>query len=217
VIGFATVGLDHQEWTRTIYSSYLEQIAPAIRHLLAQFRLSDTALKAVGVGSVGTRCAVNVFVGAHPDDVLVLQGKQAEPSVLAPYVDLEAPSHQGERVVQGQRLLQTASDAFLGWATNPQGQHLYFRHFRNWKGSVDVACLDRNGLADYGRLCGWTLAKAHARSGDRCAIAARIAEPKLFARRVLEQAITHADVAEQDHRRLLAAIAAGTVLTSELF
>ena len=89
-----------------------------------------------------------------PDDVLVLQGKQAEPSVLAPYVELEAPSHQGERVVQGQRLLQTASDAFLGWATNPQGQHLYFRHFRDWKGSVDVACLDRQGLADYGRLCG---------------------------------------------------------------
>jgi len=209
-------GLDWHAWTGSIYATYLETISPTLRQLLSHFRHSDAALKAVGVGSVGTRCAVNVLVGEHPNDVLVVQGKQAEPSVLAPYLDIPAPQHQGQRVVEGQRLLQTASDSFLGWGTNPHGQHIYFRHFRDWKGAVEVAKLDGDGLKDYGRLCGWTLAKAHARSGDRRAIAAHIREPKLFARQVLEQAIEHADLAEQDHGRLLTAIAAGTLPTGDV-
>ena len=95
-----------------------------MQHLLAQYQFRDCALKAVGVGSIGTRCVVSPFVGPHPDDILVLQGKQAEPSVLAPYVNLPTPEHQGQRLVEGQRLLQTASDAFLGWATNPAGDHI---------------------------------------------------------------------------------------------
>ena len=160
---------------------------------------------------------MNVLVGEHPNDVLVVQGKQAEPSVLAPYLDIAAPVHQGQRVVEGQRLMQTASDAFLGWGTNPDGQHIYLRHFRDWKGAVDLAQLDADGLKDYGRLCAWTLAKAHARSGDRRAIAAHMGEPKAYGRQVLQQAIEHADLAEQDHRRLLTAIAAGTVLTSDVY
>jgi len=209
-------GLDWHAWTGSIYATYLETISPTLRQLLSHFRHSDAALKAVGVGSVGTRCAVNVLVGEHPNDVLVVQGKQAEPSVLAPYLDIPAPQHQGQRVVEGQRLLQTASDSFLGWGTNPHGQHIYFRHFRDWKGAVEVAKLDGDGLKDYGRLCGWTLAKAHARSGDRRAIAAHIREPKLFARQVLERAIEHADLAEQDHGRLLTAIAAGTLPTGDV-
>ena len=210
-------GLDWHDWSGSIYATYLESIAPALRQLLSQFRLTDAALKAVGVGSVGTRCAVNVLVGEHPNDVLVVQGKQAEPSVLAPYLDIAAPVHQGQRVVEGQRLMQTASDAFLGWGTNPHGQHIYLRHFRDWKGAVDLAQLDADGLKDYGRLCAWTLAKAHARSGDRRAIAAHMGEPKAYGRQVLQQAIEHADLAEQDHRRLLTAIAAGTVLTSDVY
>jgi hypothetical protein len=145
-------------------------------------------------------------VGQHPDDILVLQGKQAEPSVLAPYVTLPTPEHQGQRVVEGQRLLQTASDAFLGWGTNPAGDHIYVRHFRDWKASVDVAQLDADGLKDYGKLCGWTLAKAHARGGDRRAMAAHIDDPKRFAQDVLEQAMQHADLAEADHKTFVEAV-----------
>ena len=209
--------LDWQKWNESIYATYLAQLSPTMQHVIGHFRITDTALKAVGVGSVGTRCAVTVLIGDHPDEVLVLQGKQAEPSVLAPYVNLDTPQHQGERVVQGQRLMQTASDSFLGWGTNPQGQHLYFRHFRDWKGSVEVSQLDANGLGDYGRLCGWTLAKAHARSGNRHAIHALIGESKPFARTVMEQALEHAQLAEHDHAQLVAAMASGQVSSSEVF
>lgn len=200
-------GRNSHDWVMEQFHAYLGSISPTMQHLMAQYQLKDSALKAVGVGSIGTRCGITLFVGPHPDDILVLQGKQAEPSVLAPYVSLPTPAHQGQRVVEGQRLLQTASDAFLGWTTNLAGDHIYVRHFRDWKGSVDVAQLDADGLRDYGRLCGWTLAKAHARSGDRRAIAAHIGEPKGFAQGVLEQAMQHADLAEADHRSFVEAIA----------
>lgn len=200
-----------------IFASYLQSIRPEMRRVLSQFEFSDGAVKAVGVGSVGTRCAVGVFVGSHPDDVLVLQSKQAEPSVLAPYLQAISPVHQGERVVQGQRLMQTSSDAFLGWTTTPEGYHLYLRHFRDWKGSVDVSCLDADGFSDYGRLCAWTLAKAHARSGNRHAIKTHIDEPKLFAKVMLEQALSHAHQSEADYQALVQAIADGRLQTSAVY
>ena len=210
-------GLQWQEWVAAVKASYISSLAPALQHLLSQFRLVDSAFKAVGVGSVGTRCGISLFVGEHPDDILVLQVKQANASVLAPYLDRPAPEHQGQRVVQGQRLLQTASDSFLGWCTNPAGEHLYGRSFRDWKGSVDVAQLDADGLKDYGKLCAWTLAKAHARSGDRRAIAAHIGDPRAYGRQLLEPAIEHADLAVHDHALLLQGIASGRISTSEIF
>ena len=209
-------GLDWRTWVQQSVEAYRASLNPTLQHVLSQFVCTDAAIKAVGVGSVGSRCTIVLFEGPHPDDILVLQGKQAGPSVLAPYVDLPVPEHQGQRVAQGQRLLQGASDAFLGWYTNPLGQQFYARHFRNWKGSVDVAQLDAEGLKDYGRLCGWTLAHAHARSGDRRAIAAHIGEPKPFARGVLEQALEHADRAVHDHALLLRGIASGRISTSEM-
>ncbi len=209
-------GRSWHDWMHEMFESYMRSMSSTMRHLLSQYRLVDCALKAVGVGSVGTRCGISLFVGQHPDDILVLQGKQSEPSVLAPYVDLPSPEHQGQRVVEGQRLMQTASDSFLGWTTNPAGHHIYVRHFRDWKGSVDVAELDADGLTDYGKLCGWTLAKAHARSGDRRAIAAHIRDPKLFAKGILEQAVEHADQSEADHKSFVAAIASGHIETTEL-
>lgn len=211
-------GVGWREWVEEIYVSYLKTIRPDLQHLLSRYRLTDTALKAVGVGSVGTRCAVGVFVGRHPDDVLVLQSKQAEPSVLAPYVPeaIGVPAHDGQRVVEGQRLMQTASDAFLGWTSTNESHHLYWRHFRDWKGSVDPAALDADGLADYGRLCSWTLAKAHARSGDRQAITAFITDPKDFARSLMASAFAHADQAERDHQQLLSAIASGRMEASDV-
>ena len=212
-------GMDWRHRIDLMYAEYLDSLRPDMRRLLSEFRMSDAAFKAVGVGSVGTRCAIGVFVGEQPDDVLVIQSKQAEPSVLTPYIHGvdQVPAHQGQRVVEGQRLMQTASDAFLGWTTTPEGTHLYWRHFRDWKGSVDVNELDVDGLKDYGKLCAWTLAKAHARSGDRKKIHAVIHDAKLFARTIYEQAIEHADLAVQDHKALLQAIADGRLETSAVY
>jgi len=215
----ALSGMDWRERIDRVYSEYLHSIRPDQRLLLSQFRMSDVAFKAVGIGSVGTRCGIGVFVGEQSEDVLVLQSKQAESSVLAPYVQTgkEVPGHQGQRVVQGQRLMQTASDAFLGWTTTPEGTHLYWRHFRDWKGSVDVSQLDIEGLKDYGKLCAWTLAKAHARSGDRRMIHAVIRDAKLFGRTIYEQALEHAELAVQDHKMLLQAIADGRLETASVY
>lgn len=209
-----TAGMESTAWTDQVKGLYIASLPAAQRHVIAQFRISDMALKAVGVGSIGTRCGITVFIGDHPDDVVVLQGKQAETSVLAPYLDQHVPDHQGKRVVQGQRLMQTASDPFLGWATNPSGDEIYLRQFRDWKASVEVNALDAEGLKDYGKLCGWTLAKAHARSGNRKAIASEINAPKLYARALLEQALEHAALAEGDYRLMLEAIAAGRIATA---
>lgn len=215
----ALSGLDWRHRIDMMFAEYLHSIRPDLRRLLSQFRMSDAAFKAVGIGSVGTRCAIGVFVGEQPEDVLVIQSKQAEPSVLAPYVQISeaVPGHQGERVVQGQRLMQTASDAFLGWTTTPEGTHLYWRHFRDWKGSVDVSQLDPEGLRDYGKLCAWTLAKAHARSGDRRRIHDATRDAKLFARTICEQALEHAELAVNDHRLLLQAIADGRLDTASVY
>ena len=202
-----------EEWNQLTYQSYLANIRPELQALLSNFRFVDGAFKAVGVGSVGLRCAIGLWVDQTGEEVLVLQSKQAQASVLAPYIKLPSPEHQGQRVVQGQRLMQTASDPFLGWTTNPAGYQFYCRQFRDWKLSVDVSILDAEGLTDYGRLCAWTLAKAHARSGDRTAICKAMGSPKAFATTVLEQALGHANQAEIDYQSLLIRIASGEIST----
>lgn len=207
-------GLHWREWAEHLFESYKDTLRNDMRHLLSRYRLVDAALKAVGVGSVGTRCAVGLFMGESAADVLVLQSKQAVASVLAPYLPGPAPEHQGERVVQGQRLLQTASDVFLGWTRSLLHHDFYWRHFRDWNGSVEVECLDADGLKDYARLCGWTLAKAHARSGDRRAIAADLGAPKAFAQRLGDVAAQHAQWAQDDHALLLEGIARGQISSS---
>ena len=210
--------LDHnmsmEEWNQETYQLYLANSRPELQRLLSNFRWVDTAFKAVGVGSVGLRCAIGLWVDQTGDEVLVLQSKEAQPSVLAPYINMPGPEHQGQRVVQGQRLMQTASDPFLGWTTNLAGFQYYWRQFRDWKLSVNVAILDAEGLIDYGRLCGWTLAKAHARSGDRSAICNAIGSSKAFAATVLDQAVWHADQAERDYQSLLSRIASGEIAIS---
>ena len=205
------------EWHQGMYQLYLDNIRPELQTLLSNFRHVDSAFKAVGVGSVGTHCAIGLWVDQRGEEVLVLQSKQAKASVLAPYVKRPVPDHQGQRVVQGQRLMQTASDPFLGWTSTPAGHHYYWRHFRDWKLSVDVSVLDAEGLTDYGRLCAWTLAKAHARSGDREAICATVESSKAFAATVLEQAVGHADQAQLDYQLLLSRIASGEISTSAVF
>jgi uncharacterized protein (DUF2252 family) len=192
------------------YGGYLESVRPEVRRFLSGYRLVDTASKAVGVGSVGTRCSIGLLVGSRPDDVLVLQSKQAEASVLAAYATSPSAAHQGQRVVEGQRLMQTVSDPLLGWTTNAHQEHLYTRHFRDWKGSVQLERLDAVGLDRYGSLCGATLAKAHARSGDRVALAAFMAAGKPFDCAMAAYALAYAAQSLRDHRRFLEVFSGGS-------
>ena len=152
-----------------MFASYFQSVRPDVRHVFSHYRLIDSAIKVVGVGSVGTRCAISLFFGKHTDDLLVLQGKEAMPSVLAPHLTTSSVDHQGQRVVLGQRVMQTASDFFLGGSKNPDGDHSYIRHFRYWKGSVDVACLDAKGLSDYGELCGDFQGRCHSLAATQAA------------------------------------------------
>lgn len=195
--------------------SYLNNVRPEIRQLLSAYRIVDSASKAVGVGSVGTRCSIVLLQGPRQDDVLILQSKQAQPSVLADYATSPSPEHHGQRVVEGQRLMQTVSDPFLSWTTNAHHEHIYWRHFRDWKGAVQLERLDAHGLDLYGRLCAITLAKAHARSGDRGAIADGMAEGKRFDRAMAAFAIAYADQSAADDQRLHAAIASGRLKVAD--
>ena len=213
-----TGGIDWRELVREQRDRYLASLPAEMRHLLSHYRLSDSAIKAVGVGSVGTRCSIGLFVGPHPDDVLILQSKQAEESVLAPYASTPPPSHQGQRVIEGQRLLQTASDPFLGWLDGHQaGRQYYWRQLRNWKGSVDLSALDAKGLELYGELCGRVLAKAHARSGDRIAIATVLGEGKPFDQAMEAYALAYADQSEADYAQFMQAIKEGRLEAGMLY
>jgi uncharacterized protein (DUF2252 family) len=179
------------------------------RALLAQFEIIDMARKVVGVGSVGTRCYVALLQGKGPHDVLLLQVKQAEASVLEPHLEPSGYPNQGQRVVTGQRLLQAAPDIFLGWSTGPDGRDYYVRQLWDMKGGMDPAKLTPGGLGVYGGLCGWTLARAHGRGGDELAIAAYLGKSDTFDDAVAAFAVTYADVNDRDHQTLAAAVEAG--------
>lgn len=191
------------------YASYLSSIRPEVQRLLVGFELVDTASKAVGVGSVGTRCSIGLLVGSRPDDVLVLQSKQAEASVFSAYATSPSPQHQGQRVVEGQRLMQTVSDGFLGWTTNAHGEHLYWRHFRDWKGAVVLSELDGEGVLTYGKLCAKALAKAHARSGDRQAIAAYLGEGPSFEEAMAAYGLAYGTLSQRDFAQFRRALRDG--------
>jgi uncharacterized protein (DUF2252 family) len=181
---------------------------PSDRRCLAQaYQFVDLARKVVGVGSVGTRCWIALMTGRDADDPLFLQVKEAQPSVLAEFVPHgPAWASEGERVVQGQRLMQAASDIFLGWESSEgiDGQYrdFYVRQLADWKGSVDIGQMVPGGLARYGDLCGWTLARAHARSGDSIAIAAYLGDDKTFAHAIAEFSSLYADQNERDFAAL---------------
>jgi uncharacterized protein (DUF2252 family) len=184
------------------------------RVLLEQYELADFARKVVGVGSVGTRAWIGLLFGRDGDDPLFLQMKEAEASVLEEFLGESEYENHGKRVVAGQRLMQAASDIFLGWVHQPAGldgkaRDFYGRQLRDWKGAADVEQMRPEGLAVYGGLCGWTLARAHARSGDRIAIAAYLGGGSTFDRAVLEFARAYADQNERDYRRLADAVASG--------
>jgi uncharacterized protein (DUF2252 family) len=196
--------------------SYRRTLPGERRQLLERYRFADLARKVVGVGSVGTRSWVALFVGRDNDDTLILQVKEAEASVLERFLGKSAFNNQGQRVVEGQRLMQAASDIFLGWQRVAQGidgrpHDYYLRQLWDWKLSADLDTIGPRGLGVYAQLCGWTLARAHACCGDAIAIGAYLGTGDAFAQALAEFARAYADQNEVDHRALVDAIAAGTV------
>jgi hypothetical protein len=200
--------LSADQWSQDMIDSYCASAPSHVQQLLGYFEWRDWALKAVGVASVGTRCSIGLWVGPHEQDVLILQCKQALPSVLQPDPSVCAWAHQGQRVVEGQRLMQTHSDPFLGWATSPQGEDLIWRHFRDWKGAVDLEKLGTKGLVDYGHLCAWVLAKAHARSSKATPIAQCIADQPDFDQAMASFAMAYSQTVAADYRSFCEALAA---------
>ena len=190
---------------------------PAYRRRLAErFILAGVARKVVGVGSVGTETWILLM---EPDDgagPLLLQAKQAQRSVLADYAGQSEYPNQGERVVAGEHLMQAVSDIFLGWQPAPlpsrsPADFYYIRQLRDWKYSADIEAMKTAAMTSYGRMCGWTLARAHARTGDRIAIAAYLGGSDKFDQAVAEFGETYADQNERDHAALADAVASGRV------
>jgi hypothetical protein len=187
------------------------------RILLEEFELSDFARKVVGVGSVGTRAWIALLFGRDRQDPLFLQLKEAEASVLEEFLEPSAFKNHGERVVSGQRLMQAVSDIFLGWLRVPAGldglaRDFYGRQLRDWKGSAVIEQMIPDAMAAYGRLCGWTLARAHARSGDRVAIASYLGSGNTFDGAILEFSRAYSDQNESDYKQLAKAVKSGRIV-----
>jgi uncharacterized protein (DUF2252 family) len=211
-------GLEAGQITATFHDlllRYRSTLQSDRQHLLEQFRFVTIARKVVGVGSVGTRAWVILMVGSDGVDPLLLQAKEAQASVLERFVGAGHYVNQGERVVAGQHLMQASSDIFLGWdrviGLDGVERDFYVRQLRDWKGSVDTDQMVPRGMAIYGRLCGWTLARAHARSGDRIAIAAYLGSSKVFDNAMARFAETYADQNERDYDALKQAAAEGRI------
>jgi uncharacterized protein (DUF2252 family) len=201
---------------RGLLATYRGTLQSDRRVLLDHFRLTDAAHKVVGVGSVGLRAWVLLFEGGFGAETLVLQAKQAEASVLAAYAGASAYANHAERVVAGQHLMQASSDIFLGWlASSPEEgwtEDYYVRQLRDWKASAELEEMNADSFDVYARLCGWTLARAHARSGDRIAIAGYLGRADVFDHAVADFAEAYADLNERDHAALADAVAAGRVV-----
>jgi uncharacterized protein (DUF2252 family) len=198
-----------------IVRSYRSTLQYDRRVLLEEFRLVDVARKVVGVGSVGTRAWIALLLGRDGGDPLFLQLKEAQPSVLEEFTQKSTVKSNGERVVNGQHLMQAASDIFLGWTavTGIDGvtRDFYGRQLKDWKGSAEIEMMVPQGMQLYARMCGWTLARAHARSGDRIAIGAYLGSGDTFDRAIAEFAEAYADQNERDYRALTDAVASGRI------
>ena len=207
---------EFEQRVERFFAAYAETLSHERRLLMEQFRLVDIARKVVGVGSVGTNAWIVLALGRDDDDPLVLQVKEAQASVLEDYVGASQYGNCGERVVAGQRVMQAAGDIFLGWLHVDEGvdgvpYDSYVRQLRDWKGSIEVEEMDGPALAVYGELCAATLARAHARSGDRVAIAAYLGSGSVFDRAILAFSEAYAEQNDRDYRALLAAVESGRI------
>jgi len=208
-------GRDETEYVRELVEGYASGLDEDRRYVFQSYRFVDMARKVVGVGSVGTRAWIFLLVGRDGQDPLVLQAKEAQASVLEPYLGASRFDNHGERVVRGQRMAQAATDLFLNWqrSADLEGREhdFYVRQLWDWKASVDLSTMSYRGLHAYTRACGWSLARAHARSGDRLAIAAYLGSGRKFDRAMACFSDAYADQNELDHQRLAEAAAAGQV------
>jgi hypothetical protein len=213
-------GSEQDKWLSELHElirSYRATLEFDRRVLLEEFRLVDFARKVVGVGSVGTRAWIVLLFGRDGTDPLFLQLKEAEASVLEEYLGKSQFANHGERVVAGQRLMQATSDIFLGWlhvkaGLDGQPRDFYGRQLKDWKGSAEIEQMVPAGMAVYGRLCGWTLARAHARSGDRIAIAAYLGSGNVFDRAIVDFSRAYADQNDRDYQRLTDAVKSGRIV-----
>jgi uncharacterized protein (DUF2252 family) len=194
---------------------YRETLNDERRWLLDRYQPIDVALKVVGVGSVGTRCFVMLLQGRDDDDSLILQGKEANESVLERHLGASEYPHHGQRVVAGQRLVQAQPDAFLGWAEgSPHHRHYYVRQLRDWKGSVEIDAASPNQLAFFADIAGRTLARGHARTGDPAAISGYLGGGRKFGKAIVAYAESYADQNRRDYERFLDAISSGRLEAS---
>jgi uncharacterized protein (DUF2252 family) len=201
---------DWNKWVLEGLSDYRHSLSDERRALFDRYRFEDSALKVVGIGSVGTRCYIGLFFAAD-DEPLILQFKEARHSVLEPYAGKSKYDNQGERVVMGQRLMQSSSDIFLGWVRGRRGFDFYVRQLRDMKMSVPVEGISAVQLERYAQFCGWTLARAHAKSGDAATISGYMGKSRAFDKAVTKFAFAYADQVEKDHAALVKAVRSGRV------
>jgi uncharacterized protein (DUF2252 family) len=205
-----------EQQLRTLIGKYRRTLQSDRRVLLEQYDFADMARKVVGVGSVGTRCWIILMLGRDQADPLFIQVKEAQESVMSRFLKASTYANQGERVVAGQRLMQAASDIFLGWqrvsGLDGQQRDFYFRQLRDWKFSFPIEAMIPHGMRIYARLCGGTLARAHARSGDRIAIASYLGGSDVFDRAIADFAIAYADQNQRDYDALSQAATSGRVV-----
>jgi uncharacterized protein (DUF2252 family) len=193
-----------------MFHRYRETLPEERRVILDKYHIVDVARKVVGVGSVGTRCAVALLMAGEHDPML-LQFKEALGSALEPYEGKSPYKNHGERVVTGQRMLQSASDVFLGWTRDDEGHDYYFRQLRDMKMKIDLEAMKKGDWLEYVEICGWTLARGHARTGDAATIGGYLGKNDTFDSALAKFATAYADQTEKDYRTLLKAIRAGRV------
>jgi hypothetical protein len=215
----STFGLSPDEVLPVIHDqfrAYRATLQDDRRHLLERFKVVDAARKVVGVGSVGTRAFIVLLEGRDEQDPLFLQIKEATASVLEAYLPKSRYRQHGERVVQGQRMMQAASDIYLGWTKGLDvNRHFYWRQLRDMKGSAVVEAMTPTGMTFYARICGWTLARAHARSGDPIAIAEYLGGGDEFDRSITDFSERYADQNEDDYQQFVKAIRSGRLKAVE--
>lgn len=193
---------------RQAFSRYRDSLPEERRTLLDRFEIKDSAIKVVGVGSVGTFCAIMLLMAAE-DDPLFLQVKEASASVLEPYAGKSTYPNHGERVVRGCRLIQSASDLFLGWSEGKLGRHFYVRQLRDMKIKPLVELFDLTDMLQYAEICGFTLARAHARSGEPALLSGYMGQSDTFDKAIAAFAVSYADQSERDHQALMKAVRNG--------
>jgi uncharacterized protein (DUF2252 family) len=208
-----------EAYVLAVFREYRQTLQDDRRRLLEEFAFADLARKVVGVGSVGTRCWIVLLLGRDRADPLFIQVKEAEESVLEPYLRRSHYANHGQRVVAGQRLMQSVSDIFLGWhrTTGVDGheRHFYCRQLWDWKVSVDLETIALRGLVLYAQVCGWTLARAHARSGDRIALARYLGKGEAFDQALADFAVAYADQNDRDYDALARAARSGRIAVEE--